>query len=84
MSKRYYCGRAGCAIEYENGKCPECGSPSHREIDEGVCGWFVPCVDGSPHNSENGFNRSKHGHPCELAPGHEGGHFFVAKDCDEG
>jgi hypothetical protein len=60
---RLYCGRVGSVFEaLPDGGCPEC---AHRVETSGLCGAFVPCL-GDPYVSP-------HGHPCELAVGHDGG-----------
>jgi hypothetical protein len=67
---RAYCGRVGGPVEFKVGyqKCPECGAPSHGELDADECGHFTSHGD--------------HGHLCELGI-HAGKHDApqAIKDC---
>lgn len=76
---RRYCWRTGQAIDERecgpSGLCPECGVAwaGHREIAAGTCGAYVACTRA---------DRDHQGHPCVLAPGHEGR--CVTEGCDRG
>lgn len=67
---RRYCWRFGLGVDESDvrpdGRCAECGAQwsTHRGIAAGTCGAFVACKRAL----------GKYGHPCTLAPGHEGDH----------
>jgi len=70
-TQRYYCWfMGGDTMATDDGKCEECLQPveTHRRIPDDICGCFASCKD------RNCPDKRDHGHPCQRAPRHPGGH----------